>query len=203
MHKLPAAALSLLLPSSFAAAQPSFELLGRYTTGLADVAEEVTAGETAVLKHGRLYVTNADDISVDIVDVRNPKRPKLLKRVDLSAYGETVNSVDVSKLHLIAAAVDGFGGREVIVDAKLDKAARDAATKAGMPLAAWLRLVASGSHAARQTRFPPTRRRWSTARPKQSPCDRRAARERAHEATVRHGRRAHAPRRRAPAPRGS
>ena len=109
MHRIPVglALLSpLVLDSSPAFAQPSFELLGRYTTGLADVAAETTAGETAVLRHGRLYVTNATNASLDIVSALNPKAPKLIKRVDLSAFGDTVNSVDVSRFHLIAAAVD-------------------------------------------------------------------------------------------------
>jgi DNA-binding beta-propeller fold protein YncE len=85
---------------------PSFELLGRYDTGLANVGEEVTAGETAALFGGRLFVTNATDISLDIVDVRNPRAPKLRKRIDLSPYGGQVNSVAVSWWGLVAVAVE-------------------------------------------------------------------------------------------------
>jgi len=87
--------------------RPSFDLLGTYTTGLADVAGETSAGETAALKYGRLYVTNALDVSLDIVNVLKPKEPRLFKRVYLSEYGSKVNSVDVSILNLVAVAVEG------------------------------------------------------------------------------------------------
>ena len=87
--------------------RPSFDLLGSYTTGLADVAGETSAGETAALKYGRLYVTNALDVSLDIVNVLKPQEPRLFKRVYLNEYGSKVNSVDVSFLNLVAVAVEG------------------------------------------------------------------------------------------------
>ncbi|HEY7670995.1 MAG TPA: hypothetical protein VIC71_02175, partial [Gammaproteobacteria bacterium] len=93
----PATFALLTLGASLAQAdEPAFELLGRYTTGLAVVDEEITSAETAALRHGKLYVTNAFDVSLDIVDVRNPQAPSLLRRVDLSAYGAKVNSVDAT-----------------------------------------------------------------------------------------------------------
>ncbi len=88
-------------------APPTFERLSTYETGLADIAAAASAGETAALKYGRLYVTNALAASVDIVSVLKPGQPKLLKRVDLSGYGPKVNSVDVSILDLVAVAVEG------------------------------------------------------------------------------------------------
>jgi hypothetical protein len=94
-------------PAAADSAPPSFERLSTYDTGLADVAAAASAGETAALKYGRLYVTNALDASVDIVSVLKPREPKLLKRVDLSSYGAKVNSVDVSILDLVAVAVEG------------------------------------------------------------------------------------------------
>jgi hypothetical protein len=83
---------------------PHFELLGRYTTGLAGPGQ--TAGETAAVRFGQLYVTNASDRSLDIVNVINPKRPRLQKRVDLSRFGESVTSVAVSLTGLVAVAVE-------------------------------------------------------------------------------------------------
>jgi hypothetical protein len=56
-------------------ADPAFELIGTYTTGLADPAEELTSGEVAALKGDKLFVSNASDTSVDIVDVSNPTTP--------------------------------------------------------------------------------------------------------------------------------
>ena len=88
-------------------ARPSFDLLGSYTTGLADVAGETSAGETAALEYGRLYVTNARDVSFDIFDALKSKEPRLFKRVDLRQYGSKVDSVDVSILNLVAVADEG------------------------------------------------------------------------------------------------
>lgn len=105
-----ASTLAILFASLPAAAAPgiAIEELGRYTTGLADIGEEVSSGETAALRGDRMYVTNAKDVSVDIVDVSAPTAPQLLKRIDLSAFGSGVNSVDVSSKNLIAVAVAAF-----------------------------------------------------------------------------------------------
>jgi DNA-binding beta-propeller fold protein YncE len=105
-----ASALSAMLvafPAAVCAASGiSATLLATYSTELADVEEEVPSGETVALRDDRMYVTNADDVSLDIVDVSNPAAPRLVRRVDLKAYGAAVNSVDVSAKNLIAVAVD-------------------------------------------------------------------------------------------------
>ena len=46
-------------------ADPVFELVGTYATGLADPAAELTSGEVAALKGDKLFVSNASDVSVD------------------------------------------------------------------------------------------------------------------------------------------
>src|SRR5262245_45942993 len=84
---------------------PSFELLGSYNTGLIGTTTAESAAETAALRFGRLFVTNATDVSLDVVNVLNPKKPKLIKRVSLAAYGAKVNSVDVSILGLVAVGM--------------------------------------------------------------------------------------------------
>lgn len=91
-------------------AQPtiSLELIGRYTTGLAVIGAAVSSGETVALRGDKMYVTNALEVSVDIVDVSDPTSPQLLRRVDLNAYGSSANSVDVSAHNLIAVAVAAF-----------------------------------------------------------------------------------------------
>lgn len=105
-----ASALSALLITLPAAASAesslSATLLATYSTGLADVEEGVSSGETVAVRGDRMYVTNANDVSLDIVDVSNPAAPRRLKRVDLKAYGAAVNSVDVSPKNLIAVALD-------------------------------------------------------------------------------------------------
>jgi hypothetical protein len=100
-------ALTLIVYSSTPvfAQSLTLELLGRYTTGLANIESEVTSAETVALSKNRMYVTNATDVSLDIVDLTDPATPKLHKRVDLSAYGSSANSVDISSNNLIAVAV--------------------------------------------------------------------------------------------------
>lgn len=105
MHKLilsraVCCALSSVTVGAYAA--PSFELLGSYNTGLSQLE---SSGETAALRGDRLYVTSAEAVALDIVDVANPAAPALIRRVDLSAYGSAVNSVDVSSKDLVAVAV--------------------------------------------------------------------------------------------------
>lgn len=82
----------------------SIEPLATYATGLAQ-AGSVTSGETAALRGNKLYVTNAEDVSVDIVDVSAPLQPRLHKRVHLGQYGGGITSVDVSSKNLVAVAL--------------------------------------------------------------------------------------------------
>lgn len=83
------------------AAAPAFAPIGTYATGLTGG----TSAETSALAGGRLYVTNSTGNSLDIVDVRDPSRPALVRRVDLSAWGAGPNSVDVSG-GLVAVALE-------------------------------------------------------------------------------------------------
>jgi YVTN family beta-propeller protein len=77
----------------------AFGFVGRYSTGLPGNSAEI-----ASLSGKRLYVSNADEVAVDVVDVADPAMPKLLTRVDLSGFGGSVTSVATSS-ELVAAAV--------------------------------------------------------------------------------------------------
>jgi hypothetical protein len=93
-----AGAMLVAVPHASSAADESvLTLLGTYTTGLADIEDELTSGEVAALRGDKLYVTNASDVSVDIVDVSDPASPVRLKRLDLSPYGDEVTSVAVGQ----------------------------------------------------------------------------------------------------------
>lgn len=101
--------LAALIATLMGSAAPSVlavevELLGTYRTNLPQLS---SSGETAALRNDRLYVTNAQDVSLDIVDVSSPAAPKLIRRVDLKPYGGGVNSVAVSSKNLVAVAVQG------------------------------------------------------------------------------------------------
>lgn len=82
----------------------SADLVGRYATGIVGLE---SSGETAALHRQRLYVTSAQAAALDVVDVRDPAAPKLITRVDLTVYGPSVQSVDVSARGLVAVAVGG------------------------------------------------------------------------------------------------
>jgi hypothetical protein len=107
------AAGSVALTAAPASADPPtpgeasvLELVGTYTTGLASGDGETTSAEVASIAGSRLYVSNATDASVDIVDVSDPAAPKRLRRVDLSAHGESVTSVAASPDGLVVAALE-------------------------------------------------------------------------------------------------
>lgn len=82
---------------------PDFTLVGSYDTGLAGPGN--TAAEVVAVKGDKMFVSNATVAAVDIVDVADPATPRLLKRVDLSAFGDEVTSVAAGN-GLVAAAVD-------------------------------------------------------------------------------------------------
>jgi 2',3'-cyclic-nucleotide 2'-phosphodiesterase (5'-nucleotidase family) len=81
----------------------AFRPVGRYDTGLADVGEEATAAETVASWGRRLYVTNASDNSLDLVDWSDPTAPVLIERIDLSPYGAGPNSVAAGRLGVVVA----------------------------------------------------------------------------------------------------
>ena len=78
----------------------SLELLGTYETGIFDEAAAEIAAYSA--RHELLYVTNADEKSLDILDISDPTNPSLVKKVDLMAGP---NSVDVHR-NLVAVALE-------------------------------------------------------------------------------------------------
>jgi hypothetical protein len=78
--------------------------IGRYTN---DAPFELSAAE--IVTHDpiwqRLYVGNARDIRVDILDIGDPAHPTKIGSLDMSPYGKVVNSVDV-KDGIVAVAVE-------------------------------------------------------------------------------------------------
>lgn len=78
--------------------------IGRYTN---DAPFELSAAE--IVAHDpvwqRVYVGNARDIRVDILDINNPANPTKIGHLDMAPYGKVVNSVAV-KNGLVAVAVE-------------------------------------------------------------------------------------------------
>ena len=76
---------------------------GTYESGIFDEgAAEIGAYDP---RTRRLFITNADANTLDVLSLRNIRRPTLLQTIDLSAYGAGINSVAV-KNGLVAVAVE-------------------------------------------------------------------------------------------------
>ena len=74
-----------------------------YESGIFDEGAAEIAAYDAKLK--RVYITNANANTIDIVSIRNIYRPKLKRSIDLSPYGAGVNSVAVHN-GIVAVAVE-------------------------------------------------------------------------------------------------
>lgn len=79
------------------------QFLGRYESGLFDEGgAEVIAFDAAT---SRVFVVNAAETSIDVLDLRRPAQPQLLFKIDGTPYGGGINSVAV-KNGVVAAAVE-------------------------------------------------------------------------------------------------
>ena len=77
--------------------------LGTYETGLLeDSAAEIVAHDP---KTQRLFVVNAADSSLDVLDIADPNTLEYLGSVDISEYGGVANSVDIYD-GLVAVAIE-------------------------------------------------------------------------------------------------
>ena len=95
--------LCLFLPLQIAVSQ-SIQLhkIGTYHTGIFDdAAAEISAYDAA---SQRVFVTNAANNALDVIDISDPTAPSLVQSIDLAAYGDGPNSVDASN-GVIAVAV--------------------------------------------------------------------------------------------------
>ncbi len=95
---------ALLLAPTLAGAQASIELsvIGRHSTGQFDAgAAEIPAYDPLTQ---RAFVVNGADHSIDVLDLSDPSLPLKIAAIDVSPYGASANSVDVSN-GLLAAAI--------------------------------------------------------------------------------------------------
>ena len=86
-------------------AQGSIELtkIGAYETGIFDEgAAEISAYD---VYSQRLFVTNSDASTIDVLSLYDPANPELLFSIDITPYGDGVNSVAVDD-GLLAAAIE-------------------------------------------------------------------------------------------------
>ena len=88
---------------SASGAEISLKVEGTYYSGVFDgSAAEIAAYDR---RTKRLFVTNADANTVDVLSIRNIKNPRLRDTIDLSPYGAGVNSV-AFKRGVVAIAVE-------------------------------------------------------------------------------------------------
>lgn len=77
--------------------------LSTYATGIFDEgAAEIVAHDPLTQ---RLFSTNAEEGTIDVLDINDPTNPVLINQIDISNYGDGVNSVAVMN-GLVAAAVE-------------------------------------------------------------------------------------------------
>jgi len=81
----------------------SIEPIGTYASGIFDEsAAEISAYDA---KTARVFVTNFNDNSIDVLDISNPTAPTFIFAIDLNPYGAGPNSVAV-KRGVVAVAVE-------------------------------------------------------------------------------------------------
>ena len=104
MKKIYTLIVSGLLATVGLAQSISLDYVSSYSTGLFDEgAAEIVTYEK--LSH-RLFFSNASDNSIGILDFSDPANLSLISQIDLSAYGDGVNSVSAYN-GVIAVAVQG------------------------------------------------------------------------------------------------
>jgi 2',3'-cyclic-nucleotide 2'-phosphodiesterase (5'-nucleotidase family) len=83
--------------------------IGRYTTGIFDEgAAEIPAYDPT---SQRLFVVNAEDVTVDVLDLSEPSNPTKLFAIDASAFGGSANSVAI-KNGIVAIAIENDNTQE-------------------------------------------------------------------------------------------
>ena len=85
------------------AGEVTLDLLGTYETGIFDgSAAEIVAYDPET---ERLFVVNAEEVSVDILNISDPTSPALVSRIDAAEFGGSANSVAV-KDGVVAVAIE-------------------------------------------------------------------------------------------------
>ncbi len=110
--------LAFCLTFSSLSAQNLINFLSRYETGVFD--EGATEIAAYYPDSARVFYTNGDNGSIDVVDISDPFNPILITQIDVSSVGDGANSVAIAN-GIVAAAIeaDDFGqpGKVFFIDA--------------------------------------------------------------------------------------
>ena len=83
--------------------------LSTFETGIFDEgAAEINAYDPS---SNRLFITNANDNSLDVLDLSNPQEPSIITQISLSEFGGGINSVAVNN-GTVAVAVENENSQE-------------------------------------------------------------------------------------------
>ncbi|MCI4671644.1 MAG: choice-of-anchor I family protein [Bacteroidia bacterium] len=77
------------------------------------------AAEIVAYYGNRLFLTNAENDALDIIDITDPFKPTLIRSIDITTYGEGLNSVATSSSGNVAMAIEGMDqmpGKIVVLD---------------------------------------------------------------------------------------
>ena len=102
MSVLALALLLVILPGTLLAQVDSLTLIGRFDSGLGEGATEIVAFDAA---SQRMFTVNAENNSIDVVDLSDPTAPVLALSIALDTFGAGVNSVAVANGY-VAVAVE-------------------------------------------------------------------------------------------------
>jgi len=105
-----AVALGLALSgSALAKSTVSLAALGQHQTGVfAEGAAEIVAFDAGTQ---RVFKTNAQAATVDVLDISNPSNPVLVHTIDATALGASANSVAVNK-GVVAVAIEAVNKQD-------------------------------------------------------------------------------------------
>ena len=83
---------------------PKLRVLGTYETGLFDQsAAEIVAYDSNTQ---RVFVVNANNLSIDVLNISDPTNPNRINQIDVSPFGAVANSVAVNDNGIVAVAVE-------------------------------------------------------------------------------------------------
>ncbi|NET42554.1 esterase-like activity of phytase family protein [Okeania sp. SIO2B3] len=83
---------------------PKLRPLGTYETGVFDEsAAEIPAYDPNTQ---RVFVVNANEATIDVLDISDPTNPNLIDQIDASSFGAVANSVAVNDDGIVAVAVE-------------------------------------------------------------------------------------------------
>ncbi len=97
--------------------QVELSKLASFDSGVGEAGSEIVAFDHA---SARMFITNGALVALDIVDVSDPSSPSLVARVDLTAHGESIQSVAADRGRVFVAVAGAPGTRGTVEQFDVD-----------------------------------------------------------------------------------